>query len=79
MEGAHDPVLMLSALAVCLTGMTGPQQPVFRGAGDAVQIFATVIDRDARLVATLTWSDSKCATTASRSPSCSTTARSRYA
>ena len=30
------------------------QQPVFRGAGDAVRVFVTVTDRDGRLVTTLT-------------------------
>jgi Ca-activated chloride channel family protein len=33
------------------------QQPVFRGTGDAVRIFATATDRDGRLVTTLTRED----------------------
>jgi Ca-activated chloride channel homolog len=49
--------------AVCLLGIAQagaqeqPQQqpaPVFRGRGDAVRVFATVTDRDGRLVTTLT-------------------------
>ncbi len=45
---------------VCLLGVLGAagrQQPVFRGAGDAVRVFATVTDRDGRLVTTLTRDD----------------------
>ena len=50
------------AAAVCLLGVAQagaqdqPQQraPVFRGRGDAVRVFATVTDRDGRLVTTLT-------------------------
>ncbi len=49
--------LILSALAVSLFGMAGLQQPVFRGASDAVRIFATVTDGDGRLVTTLTQAD----------------------
>jgi Ca-activated chloride channel homolog len=50
--------LLIAALGgVCLLGSAEPQQPVFRGAGDAVRIFATVTDRDGRLVTTLTQSD----------------------
>jgi Ca-activated chloride channel family protein len=45
------------ALAGCLLGLAEPQQPVFRGIGDAVRIFATVTDRDGRLVTTLTRDD----------------------
>jgi Ca-activated chloride channel family protein len=55
------------AAAVCLLGIAGvgaqeqqpPQQPgpVFRGRGDAVRVFATVTDRDGRLVTTLTQAD----------------------
>ncbi|HUE89761.1 MAG TPA: VWA domain-containing protein [Vicinamibacterales bacterium] len=43
--------------AVCLVGLAQPPQPVFRGAADAVHIFATVTDRDGRLVTTLTQGD----------------------
>jgi Ca-activated chloride channel family protein len=42
------------ALAGCVLGAAADQQPVFRGAGDAVRIFATVTDGDGRLVTTLT-------------------------
>jgi Ca-activated chloride channel family protein len=44
---------------LCLVATTGAagQQPVFRGAGDAVRVFATVTDRDGRLVTTLTRDD----------------------
>ena len=53
------------AAAVCLLGVAeaGAQQqqqqpaPVFRGRGDAVRVFATVTDRDGRLVPTLTQGD----------------------
>lgn len=50
-------VLILSALAVSLSGLAEPQQPVFRGASDAVRIFTTVTDGDGRLVTTLTQGD----------------------
>ena len=33
------------------------QQPIFRGSGDVVHVFATVTDRDCRLVTTLTRDD----------------------
>jgi len=52
--------LTYGVLAACLVGVAGAtasQQPVFRGAGDAVRVFATVTDRDGRLVTTLTQSD----------------------
>lgn len=45
------------ALAGCLIGMAGPgaqQQPVFRGGGEVVRVFVTVLDRDGRLVTSLT-------------------------
>jgi len=35
-------------------GAAGPDQPVFRGGSDTVRVFATVTDRDGRLVTTLT-------------------------
>ena len=56
------PLVYFTA-AVCLLGIAQagaqdrPQQqpaPVFRGRGDAVRVFATVTDRDGRLVTTLT-------------------------
>ena len=43
-------------LAVGRGGTIG-QQPVFRGGGDVVRVFATVTDRDGRLVTTLTRDD----------------------
>lgn len=46
---------LLPTVVLCLaTVSAGAQQPVFRGTADAVQIFATVTDRDGRLVTTLT-------------------------
>ena len=47
--------LTYGALAACVVGVIGAaaQQPVFRGAGDAVRVFVTVTDRDGRLVTTL--------------------------
>ena len=38
-------------------GAAARQQPVFRGAGDAVRVFVTVTDGDGRLVTTLTQDD----------------------
>jgi Ca-activated chloride channel homolog len=46
----------LAACALASAGAAG-QQPVFRGSGDAVKVFATVIDGDGRLVTTLTQPD----------------------
>src|SRR5262249_9100379 len=49
-----------SALAVCALGVVGVatfQQPVFRGGGDIVRVFATVTDHDGRLVTNLTQDD----------------------
>jgi Ca-activated chloride channel homolog len=44
-----------AAFVVCVSGvLAAGQQPVFRGAGDIVRVFATVTDRDGRLVTTLT-------------------------
>ncbi len=45
-----------AAVAACAVAATAaaPQQPTFRGTGDAVQVFATVTDGDGRLVTTLT-------------------------
>jgi VWFA-related protein len=39
--------------ALCSPVLLGDQQPVFRGGSDVVRIFATVTDRDGRLVTTL--------------------------
>ena len=47
----------LVACAVGVLGAGGRQQPVFRGTGDAVRVFATVTDGDGRLVTTLTQGD----------------------
>src|SRR4249919_603781 len=44
-------------LIACVLGMPGAagwQQTVFRGGSAAVRVFATVVDRDGRLVTTLT-------------------------
>ena len=53
--------LTFTALAVsvfCIsTTVTIGQQPVFRGGGDVVRVFATVTDRDGRLVTTLARDD----------------------
>ncbi len=52
--------LTSGTFVVCVLGVlgaTGRQQPVFRGAGDAVRVFATVTDRDGQLVTTLTRDD----------------------
>ncbi len=45
------------AASLVATASAAGQQPVFRGAGDAVRVFATVTDRDGRLVTTLTRDD----------------------
>jgi Ca-activated chloride channel homolog len=45
---------MLAAYVVRTAGMPAPQQPVFRGTGDAVRVFVTVTDRDGRLATNLT-------------------------
>jgi Ca-activated chloride channel family protein len=49
--------LILVACILGAAGVGGQQQPVFRGAGDAVRVFVTVTDRDGRLVTTLTRDD----------------------
>jgi Ca-activated chloride channel family protein len=52
--------LTCGALAACLVGALGAaaqQPPVFRGGLEAVRVFVTVIDRDGRLVTTLTQPD----------------------
>ena len=52
--------LSFGACVVCLLGAVGAagrQEPVFRGEGDAVRVFATVTDRDGRLVTTLSRDD----------------------
>ena len=45
---------VLAACAAAATIAAAPQQPVFRGTGDAVRVFATVMDHDGRLVPGLT-------------------------
>ena len=50
-------LLRFGALAACIVGGVGAaasQQPVFRGTGDAVRLFVTVLDRDGRLATMLT-------------------------
>jgi Ca-activated chloride channel family protein len=44
----------LAACVLAVLGAAAPQQPVFRGAGDAVRVFVTVTDRDGRLITMLT-------------------------
>jgi Ca-activated chloride channel family protein len=54
------PFFTRSALAACVLfvlGAAAPQQPVFRGTGEAVRVFVTVMDRDGRLVTTLRQDD----------------------
>ena len=50
--------LTCATLAACVLLRPSPrprsQQPVFRGGSDVVRVFVTVIDRDGRLVTTLT-------------------------
>ena len=43
----------LVVCALAAAGASAAQQPVFRGRGDAVRVFATVTDRDGRLVTDL--------------------------
>src|SRR5687768_5026003 len=47
----------LVACGVAAVGLAAQQQPVFRAGQDVVRIFATVTDRDGRLVTTLTKED----------------------
>ncbi|HVH26912.1 MAG TPA: VWA domain-containing protein [Vicinamibacterales bacterium] len=51
--------LTFTTLTACILGVAAAagQQPIFRGAGDLVRVFATVTDRDGRLVTTLVQSD----------------------
>ncbi len=51
---------MYGIAGACCTGMiaiAAAQQPVFRGAGDAVRVFVTVTDRDGKIVTTLARED----------------------
>jgi Ca-activated chloride channel family protein len=53
-------LLTIAILAACVLdlGAASPsQQPVFRGASDAVRVFVTVTDRDGRLITNLQQSD----------------------
>jgi VWFA-related protein len=45
---------VFAACIVAVTGAAGRQEPIFRGRGDAVRVFATVTDGDGRLVPALT-------------------------
>jgi Ca-activated chloride channel family protein len=47
---------LIALVMICLAALTAvsAQQPIFRGGGDTVRLFATVTDRDGRLVPTLT-------------------------
>src|SRR5262245_65688349 len=45
------------AVIVFTLAVPGAQQPVFRGTSDVVRVYATVTDRDGRLVTTLTRDD----------------------
>lgn len=47
----------VAACAVAVAGIAAQQQPVFRAGQDVVRVFATVTDRDGRLVTTLTKDD----------------------
>src|SRR5256885_1461248 len=50
-------ILTSAAVGLCAIGTRAtqpPQPPVFRGGGDIVRVFATVTNRDGRLVTTLT-------------------------
>src|SRR5580765_424511 len=51
--------LAYGALAMCIMGalVAAEQQPTFRGTSDAVRVFATVTDRDGRIVTTLSQND----------------------
>ena len=51
--------LTSALLVACTAGAAAVlgQQPTFRGSGDIVRVFATVTDRDGRLVTTLTQAD----------------------
>ena len=52
--------LRFATIAACVLGalgVAGAQQPVFRGTGDTVRVFATVTDGDGRLVTSLTRDD----------------------
>jgi Ca-activated chloride channel family protein len=52
--------LMCGIVGACVVGVVGAgdrQQPVFRGTGEAVRVFATVTDGEGRLVSTLTQND----------------------
>src|SRR4029450_11279071 len=53
------PTLAYGALAMCVMGalVAAEQQLTFRGTSDAVRVFATVTDRDGRIVTTLSQND----------------------
>src|SRR5262245_46195479 len=57
-ERCMTRVLASAALLTGTLAVVGAQQqPIFRGASDIVRVFATVTDRDGRLVTTLTRDD----------------------
>ncbi len=55
MTGRLTSALLVAGVA--LGAVVAAQQPVFRASGDLVRVFATVTDRDGRLVTSLTQSD----------------------
>jgi len=61
LSGVMTRFLAYGTLAACVLGVFGvaaaQQQPTFRGTGDVVRAFATVTDKDGRLVTTLTQAD----------------------
>jgi len=48
------PLVSLAIAALLASSAAGQQQPTFRGGSDVVRVFATVLDRDGRLVTNLT-------------------------
>jgi Ca-activated chloride channel family protein len=52
-------ILAYGTLAICIVAVAGAagQQPTFRATGDSVRVFATVTDRDGRLITTLSQTD----------------------
>jgi len=51
------PVGALAAVCLLASGAALPQEPVFRGVGEAVRVFVTVTNRDGRLVTNLARTD----------------------
>ena len=50
----QKPLFLSGILVACASVALSSQQPIFRGEGDLVRVYATVTDRDGRLVTTLT-------------------------